>query len=88
MDLVDRRKFGVGVYRSDGEAAVAGDRLGVVVAAKADVESGALSDGDAAAAAEEAVRELAQTDRADDLDGQRIFRMMMSSSAWLPTMKS
>ena len=88
MDLVDRRKFGVGVYRSDSEAAVAGDRLRVVVAAKADVESGALADGDAAAPAEEAVRELAQTDRADDVDGQRIFRIMTSSSAWVPTMKS
>jgi hypothetical protein len=88
MNLVDGRKFRTRKQSGDGEAAVASDGLGVVVAAKADVEPGALADGDAAAAAEESVRELAQTDRPDDVDGQRIFRMMTSSSAWLPTMKS
>jgi hypothetical protein len=35
------------------------------------------------------VRELAQAYRSDDLDtAQSSFCMMMSSSAWLPTMKS
>ena len=88
MDLVDRRQLRIGKQGGDGEAAVAGDRLGVVAAAKADVQARAFADRDAAAPAEEAVRKLAEADRADDLDGQRIFLMMMSSSAWLPTMKS
>ena len=88
MDLVNGGKLRVRVDRRDGEAAVAGDRLAVVIAAEADVEARAFADRNAAAAPEEAVREPAQADRASDLDGQRIFLMMMSSSAWLPTMKS
>ena len=88
MDLVDGRKLGFRQQRGNGEAAVAGDRLAVVVAAEADVEPGAFADRDAATASKEAVRELAEADGADHLDGQRIFLMMMSSSAWLPTMKS
>ena len=88
MDLVDGRKLRFGEQRGNGEAPVAGDRLAVVVAAEADVEPGALADRDATAATEEAVRELAEAEGADHLDGQRIFLMMMSSSAWLPTMKS
>jgi len=60
MDLMDRRKLGFGEQRGNGEAAIAGDRLAVVVAAEADVEAGAFADRDAAAAAEEAVRELAK----------------------------
>jgi len=88
VDLMDGGEFGVGQQSGNGEAAVAGDRLAVVTAAIADVEPGAFADRDAAAPAEEAVRELAEADGANDLDGQRIFLMMMSSSAWLPTMKS
>ena len=88
MDLVDGRKLRFGEQRGNGEAPVAGDRLAVVVAAEADVEPGAVADGDTATASKEAVRELAEADGADYLDCQRIFLMMMSSSAWLPTMKS
>jgi hypothetical protein len=82
VDLVNGRKFGVGMQRRDSEAAVAGDRFGIVVAAEADVEARALADGHAAAAAEETVRKAAEADRADDLDvTHSSFRMMMSSSA-------
>src|SRR5260221_10445267 len=88
MDLMDSGEFGVGKQRGDGEAAVAGNRLAVVIAAVPDVEPSAFPDRHAAAASKEAVRELAEADGADHLDGQRIFLMMMSSSAWLPTMKS
>ena len=71
------------------QPAVAGDRLAIVVAAVADVEARAFADRNAAAPAEEAVRQPAQADRADDLDvAHSAFLMMMSSSAWLPTMNS
>jgi hypothetical protein len=88
MNLVNGGKRGVRVDCGDGETTVAGDRLAVVIAAVADVEAGAFADRNAAAAPEEAVRELAEADGASDLDGQRVFLMMMSSSAWLPTMNS
>ena len=81
VNLMDRRELGVGQQSGNGEAAVAGDRLAVVVAAIADVEAGHFAHRHAAAPAEETVRELAEADGADDLDAQRVFLMMMSSSA-------
>ena len=78
---MDRRKLGVGQQSGNGEAAVAGDRLAVVVAPVADVQSRTFADGNAAAVAKKAVRELAEADGADHLDGQSIFLMMTSSSA-------
>ena len=81
VDLVNGCEFGTGVDRADREAAVAGDRLAVVVAPVADVQTRTFADGNAAAAAKKAVRELAEADGADHLDGQSIFLMMTSSSA-------
>ena len=90
MDLVDGDELGAGKQRRDGRWRLVGDRLRVVVAAVADIEPRAFADRHSAAASEEAMRELAQAVRADDFDAPLTasFRMMMSSSAWLPTMKS
>jgi len=89
VDLVDGRKLGLGEKRGDREPAVAFDGLAVVIATEADVETRAGADRHAAAPPQKAVRELAEADRAGNLDAvQMSFRMMMSSSAWLPTMKS
>lgn len=88
MNLVDGRQLRIGKQSGNGKAAVAGNRLGVVAAAIADVQARAVSDRDAAPPAEKAVRKLTKADRADNLDAQRVFLMIMSSSAWLPTMKS
>jgi hypothetical protein len=82
MDLVDGYQLGVRVERGDGQPAVAGNCLAVIVAAEADVETGALADGNTSPAAEEAVGEPAEANGADDLDSTHSsFRMMMSSSA-------
>ena len=86
-------EFGAGEDRGDRAPPVLIDRGAIVVAAVADVEAGKVAGRDAAAAAEEAVREIAQRRRADHLEGglpwaHNIFRMMMSSSAWLPTMNA
>ena len=88
MDLVDCRKLGAWQKRCDGETAVAGDRLAIVVAAVSDVEARAFADRNPAAPAEEAVGQAAQADRAGDLDAQSAFLMMISSSAWFPTMNA
>ena len=45
-----------------------------------------LAFGDAAPTAEENVRNLAEKAGTDSVDAHSIRRMMMSSSAWLPTM--
>jgi hypothetical protein len=82
MDLMDRCELGLGMHSGDGKSAVAGDRFRIVVAAEADVETGACTDGDSAAATEEGVRKPAKTDGPDGLNAaQSGFRMMMSSSA-------
>ena len=87
MDLVDRREFRILQKRGDGEPPIARDCLRVVMAAVTDVEPGAFASGNSPA--EEAVGQAAEADRADDLDAAHsILRMMMSWSAWLPTMKS
>src|SRR6185437_16308279 len=89
MNLVDRRELGLGQDGGDGEASIAGNRLAIVIAAIADVEPRAFTDRNSAAASEESMRELAKADRPDDFHAAHsIFRMMMSSSAWLPTMNS
>ena len=88
MDLMDRCELGLGQDCGNGQAPVARDRFAVVPAAVADVQPRAFADRHPAATAKEAVREPVEADGADDLDGQRTFLMMMSSSAWLPTMKS
>ena len=88
MDLVDCCERGIGQERGDGKATVAGNRVGLVFAAIADIEARAFANRYAPAPAEEAVGKAAKADRPDDLDAQRSFLMMMSSSAWLPTMKA
>ena len=89
MDLVHGRELGAGQHRGDRAPAVLVDRGAVVVAAVADVEPGELAGRNAAAAPEEAVREAAEARRANDFDAAHsACRMMMSSSAWSPTMNS
>ena len=87
MDLVDGDEPGAGRDRLDRAAAILGDGVAVVVRAEADIEAGADALRHAAAPAEKAVRDVAQHRRADDFDAHSFSRMMMSSSAWLPTMK-
>ena len=77
------------MQRRDRQPPVAGNRFRIVLAAETDVEPRAFADADPAAPAEEAMGQLAEADGANDLDAAHsVFRMMMSSSAWLPTMKS
>ena len=96
LDIDDTRANGSGARsparrtgqnRGDRAAAIFVDRRAVVAAAVTDVEPGELAGRDAAAPAEEAVRDAAERRRADDLDvAHSSLRMMMSSSAWPPTM--
>ena len=89
MDLVEGRQLGPRKHRRDGETPVLVDGGAIVIASVADVEAPQLPHRHAAAPAEESMRAVAERDRADDLDlAHSVFRMMMSSSAWLPTMKS
>ena len=82
VNLVNGSQLRSRKQRGDREAPVAGDRLGIVIAAEADVEARAFADRHAAAPAEEAVREVVEADRPVDLDVRhRSLRMMMSSSA-------
>jgi hypothetical protein len=89
VDLVNGREFGSREHGVDGAAAVLVDGGAVVVAAVADVETGELAARYSAPPPEEAVRDAAEHRRADDLHGAHSsFFMMMSSSAWSPTMKA
>ena len=65
------------------------NRIAVVLASGADVQASEDSGGNTALAAKEAVREPVEGSRPDDFDlAHSAFRMMMSSSACSPTMKS
>jgi len=89
MDLVNRGKPGFRMKGGDRKPAIARNHFRIVAAAETDIEPRAIAHGHAAAAPEESVRQSPQADSANDLDfAQSNFRMMMSSSACSPTMKS
>jgi hypothetical protein len=82
MYLVDRCKLGSRQESIDRELPVCSNRFSIVAAPKADVEPRHRADRNAAATSKEPVRQPAQACCTNDLDrAQRIFRMMMSSSA-------
>ena len=93
MDLVDRHQIRARLDRIDRALPVLVDRSPIVIAAVTDVEARERTRRNAAAAPKESVREIAEAYRAVDLDAliawaHSTFFMTMSSSAWLPTMKS
>jgi hypothetical protein len=89
VDLMDRDQLGARVERGHGAASVLVDRATIVIAAVPDIEPGQFASGYAPAPTEKAVRQAAEAPGAADVDiAHRISRMMMSSSAWFPTMKS
>ena len=88
MDLVDRDQGRARRQGGDRAPAVFLDGGAIVVGAETDVEAGIGPRRHAALAAEKAVRDAGQRARADDFDAHSFSRMMMSSSAWLPTMKA
>ena len=82
MNLVDGDQLCVGKDGGDRSFAILEDRGAVVLAAVADVEPGNLAGRNAAATAEEPVRNRAEARRADGLDaGHSAFTMITSSSA-------
>ena len=89
MDLVQGHQPPAWRDRRHGAAAIFGDGGAVVVRAQADIETGTQALRHAAAAAEEAVRyaDQAGADRFDT-HALNLSRMIRSSSAWSPTMKS
>ena len=89
MDLVDSCKFSVREDRTNCKATITCNRFAIVAAAIADIETSHVADRDPAAPAKEAMGKLPEAYRADHLHlVHSFFRMMMSSSAWFPTMKS
>jgi hypothetical protein len=89
MDLVDRDQLGARRERGDGAAAVLVDRGTLVIAAVADIEPRQFTFRHAPAPPEKSVRQATEAAGATDFDGAHsVSRMMMSSSAWFPTMKS
>jgi len=89
MNLVNGRERSFGEDRGDSEAAITLDCLAVVTASETDVQPFADTDGNAPASSKEAMRQLTKANRPNDFDAaQSTFRMMMSSSACFPTMKS
>ena len=87
MDLMDGRKARIGQHGRDGASPILRDQLGIVAAAVADIQAPHFAPGNPAAPAEEAVRDRSQHLRAEDIDlAHTQARMMMSSSAWFPTM--
>ena len=89
MDLVHGGERRRRRQSRNGQPPILVDRGPLVIASVTDVEAGKRSGRDSAAAAEEAVRQAAEGHGPDDLDlAHSALRMMMSSSAWLPTMKS
>ena len=88
MDLVHGRQLRAGENCSHRQAPVLVDRRALVAAPVPDVETRKLASGNAAAAAEESVRNIVETGGADHFDTHSDFLMMTSSSAWLPTMNA
>jgi len=89
MDLVNRYQLGIRQHRGYRSLAILEDRCAVVIASVTDIQAGDIPRRNAAAPTEEPVRNRAEARRADGLDADHsAFTMMMSSSAWLPTMKS
>ena len=86
MNLVDRGEACAGQHCLDRTPPILGDQLWIIAAAVAHVEAPHLALRDAASTAEEAVRQVAKDSRTDDVDGHKLARMMMSSSACSPTM--
>ena len=87
MDLVDAGQRRAREDRVGGDAAVGLDRFGIVAAAKPAIEPHNITHGNSAGAPEEAMRNVAQHRRSDDVEAHSFSRMTISSSAWLPTMK-
>jgi hypothetical protein len=89
MHLVDRRELGAFEQGGNGKTPVLVDRGALVIAPVTDVEARKRARRSPSTASQEAVRQTAERDGADHFDrAHSAFRMMMSSSAWLPTMKS
>ena len=90
MDLVQRGQLAPGATAATARAAILGDGVAVVVRAEADVEPGA----DArprrrrAGRGSRAARRSGAARIASTLIQLQLSRMIMSSSAWSPTMKS
>ena len=88
MHLVNGGELRARKQRVDRSPPVLGDRIAVVLAPVADVKARDLPDRYATPPAEEPVRQGVERRCADDLDRHSGSLMMMSSSAWVPTMKS
>jgi hypothetical protein len=93
MDLVHGRKLSSGKHRFDRSAPVLGNCGAIVAGARADVQAGENPGRNPASPSEEAVRDAVKRTSADHVrffvgDAHSRFTMMMSSSTWLPTLKS